>query len=285
MNGKLIIAGGNLEESEHKIHEYFIKNAYKPGKKIAIVPTASGNEPIETIRHVNDIWVDLGVAKEDIITIPIYGDEGELWRDPPLGDYDEIVDIMKDINGFWFTGGDQFYTHKAFIRKNGEDTKALLKMKEIYESGGTIGGTSAGAAIMSKIMIGSGDNTDVLKGRIKHSYDDYDEENDDYMRIVKGLGFFEWGVVDQHFDKRARILRLARAVLEPSNKSLLGFGVSEDTALIYDKGNESIEVLGSGAIFILDLNQANNCRTDEQFSFEKMNVSIMREGDHKKFSI
>jgi len=134
-------------------------------------------------------------------------------------------------------------------------------------------------------MIGSGDNTDVLKGRIKHSYDDYDEENDDYMRIVKGLGFFEWGVVDQHFDKRARILRLARAVLEPSNKTLLGFGVSEDTALIYDKGNESIEVLGSGAIFILDLNQANNCRTDEQFSFEKMNVSIMREGDHKKFPI
>ncbi|TFZ41721.1 cyanophycinase [Soehngenia longivitae] len=285
MNGKLIIAGGNLEESEYKIHEYFIKSSYKPGKKIAIIPTASGIEPIETIEHVKAIWVNLGVEKEDIIIIPIYGDEGGLWRDPPLGDSDEIVDIIKDINGFWFTGGDQFYIHKAFIRKNGDDTKALLKIKENYEAGGIIGGTSAGAAIMSKIMIGSGDNSDVLKGRIKYGYDDYDETNDDYMRIVRGLGFFEWGVVDQHFDKRARILRLARAVLEPSNKTLLGFGVSEDTALIYDKEAETLEVLGSGAVFILDMNQANNFKTDEVFSFEKMNISILREKDYKKLPL
>lgn len=285
MKGKLVIAGGNLEESEYKIHKYFVENSYVSGRKIAIVPTASGNEPIETIEHVKSIWIELGVDEADIITVPIYGDEGGLWRDPPLGDDDEIVDAFIDVNGFWFTGGDQYYTHKAFIRKNGDDTKALLRMKEIYETGGVIGGTSAGAAIMSGIMIGSGDNADVLKGRIKYGYDDYDEENDDYMRIVKGLGFFELGVVDQHFDKRARILRLARAVLEPSNKTFLGFGVSEDTALIYDKNNGTLEVLGSGAVFMLDLSQANNCKTDGQFSFEKMNVSIARDGERLKLSL
>jgi len=285
MKGKLVIAGGNLEESEYKIHKYFVENASKHGNKIAIVPTASGNEPIETIEHVKSIWKGLGVDEDNIIIVPIYGDEGSFWRDPPLGDDDEIVDTFVDINGFWFTGGDQYYTHKAFIRKNGDDTKALMKMKEIYETGGIIGGTSAGAAIMSKVMIGSGDNTDVLKGRIKYGYDDYDEENDDYMRIVKGLGFFELGIVDQHFDKRARLLRLARAVLESDNKTLLGFGVSEDTALIYDKDKETLEVLGSGAVFMLDSRRTKNCKTDEKFSFERIEVSIFREGERIELTL
>jgi cyanophycinase len=282
MGGKLVIAGGNIEFSHEKIHRILIEHAMSAGGKLAIVPTASGKEPFESISYVENLWLQLGVRKEDIVTLPVFGEEGSDWMEPAQGDKPEITDMLEGVSGFWFTGGDQYYTHKAFIRKDGTDSKALQIMKNIYDGGGVIGGTSAGAAIMSKLMIASGNNANALTKEVKHGYDDYDDmedEEDSCLRIVQGLGFFTDGVIDQHYDKRPRLLRTIKAVMH--GEEFFGYGVSEDTAMIYDKETKDITVAGSGAVYILDLRKS---KQNSESSYECSNAVLHVIKEEDKFN-
>lgn len=282
MGGKLVIAGGNLEYCDKEIHKIFINYAASTGEKLAIVPTASGYDPESSIKYVKDLWVELGVKPENIVVLPVYGEEGKLWRQPPLGDDSEITKMILEVTGFWFTGGNQYYTHKAFIRKDGTDTKALEIMKEIYSKGGVIGGTSAGAAIMSETMIASGNNMKALISPTVYGYEDYDDnvlEEDECVRIVKGLGFFTDGIIDQHFDKRPRILRLIKSVTDSNNNAYMGYGISEDTAIIYDKDTKNITVAGSGGVYIVDCSKVLNSKIKNLYSCKDVILHIINEGD------
>ncbi len=279
MSGKLVIAGGNLEFCDKQIHKVLIDHALSQGGKLAIVPTASGKEPVESIAYVENLWKSLGVSSEKIITLPVFGEEGSTWKEPAPGDNPEIISMLEGVTGFWFTGGDQYYTHKAFIRKDKEDTKALQIMKRIYKNGGVIGGTSAGAAIMSKTMIATGNNSTALVKQVKYGYDDYNDSEDDEtapLRIVKGLGFFLDGIVDQHYDKRPRLLRTIRAVME--SEESFGYGVSEDTAMIYDYETRDITVVGSGAVYILDLRKSKYINKSLN-TYNDVILHVIKEGD------
>ncbi len=279
MSGKLIIAGGNLEFCDREIHNILVDHAAAARGKLAIVPTASGFEPVESIRYVEELWESLGVKREDMVILPVFGEEGMGWKEPAPGDDPEIVSMLEGVTGLWFTGGDQYYTHKAFIRKDLTETKALQIMKEIYRNGGIIGGTSAGAAIMSDTMIASGTNATALSKDIKYGYGDYDENEDGdeaSLRIVKGLGFFTDGVVDQHYDKRPRLLRTIKAVMD-SKDSFFGYGVSEDTAMIYDRDTRDITVAGSGGVYILDLRKTK--QQESTYECSDVSLHIIKKGD------
>src|ERR671933_780225 len=64
-----------------------------------------------------------------------------------------------------------------------------------------------------------------------------------HKRLAEGL------VIDQHFAQRGRIGRLLSAVAQqPVN---LGFGIDENTAIVVT--NNQIEVVGEGAITVLDV--------------------------------
>lgn len=279
MGGKLIIAGGNLEFCDKEIHKILVDHAMKLGGKLAIVPTASGFEPFESIKYVEELWKGLGVKDESIVALPVYGEEGSSWKEPAQGDDPKIISMLDGVVAFWFTGGDQYYTHKAFIRKDLTDTIALQKMKEIYKNGGVIGGTSAGAAIMSEVMIASGSNDTALSKEIKYGYETYDEnEENSGLRIVRGLGFFTDGVVDQHYDRRPRLLRTIKTVMDAKDL-YFGYGVSEDTAMIYDRDTKDITVAGSGGVYIMDLRKTKSEQANNKYVCSDVTLSIIQKGD------
>ena len=282
MGGKLLIAGGSLKKSKEKIHKLFIEYAGGINSKIAIIPTASGSDPKSTIKNVESLWIKLGINPKNIIELPIYGQEGKEWRQPALGDDDKILDMLDGVTGFWFTGGNQYYTYKAFVRKDGSDTKILKELKNKYKLGGVIGGSSAGAAIMSEVMIASGESVTAINLPILYKYEDYDDRaglRDVNVRLVKGLGFFKDGVIDQHFDRRPRVLRLIRAVIDSKRDSYIGYGVSEDTAMIYDMDTKDITVVGSSAMYIIDCDNIKRPSEDDLRSFKDVILNIIREGD------
>ena len=96
-----------------------------------------------------------------------------------------------------------------------------------------IGGTSAGAAVMSKVMItGTGDAKD---GKVAPP-------------LGEGLGLWSGAIVDQHFVKRGRETRLRAAI--QAHPELLGVGIDESTFVIV-KGNE-FEVGGKSTVLVLD---------------------------------
>ena len=109
-----------------------------------------------------------------------------------------------------------------------------------YENGAVISGSSAGAAIMSQIMI-TGDQAK----HPEYTSTFYHLEKDNIV-TEDGLGLVKGIIVDQHFVKRARNNRLITAVMEyPDHK---GVGIDESTAILV-RGNIA-EVVGLSQVLV-----------------------------------
>ena len=102
-------------------------------------------------------------------------------------------------------------------------------------AGVTVGGTSAGASILSEHMIAFGDEgSSVIAGSV---------------RLAPGLGLTNRFVIDQHFRERDRLGRLITALAY--NPFAIGIGLDEDTA-VFIGPDEVLEVEGSGGVTVVD---------------------------------
>jgi len=262
MPGTLFITGGATTHHFMRILEALVAAAGGPDGRFALIVSASGDGPDETHREYQKDFEKLGVRPENLVLIPLYDPEvrDERGFNAMNGDHLCLPALLEGVRGAWFTGGDQYYTVRCFLREDGTATKALTLLREIYQSGGAIGGSSAGAAIMSQVMIGDGTNRAVLGRETLFSYDRYDEitASDDPINpliITQGLGFFQSGVVDQHFNRRPRLLRLIEACMLNTEGQRLGYGVSEDTCMVV-RPDGTIEVIGGAGVYIADCRQA-----------------------------
>jgi hypothetical protein len=88
-----------------------------------------------------------------------------------------------------------------------------------------------------------------------------------------GMGFFPWGLVDQHFLQRGRFGRLVVALGGTGLR--LGWGISEDSAIIVDRTTGWVEVIGRDGLALFDARalEASEGR------FEGLRVSILGDGD------
>jgi len=281
MSGALFIAGGGLRQCKTKAFRAFIDKAGGKKARIAFIVTASGSKPDDLFRSYSKDMKSLGITKDRLVLIPLYAQhvKDEHGYNAMTGDAPELLSYLNDVTGVWFTGGDQYYTYQCMIREDGRDTELLARLREMYNKGLTIGGSSAGAAIMSRVMIGNGNNKGVLSKPVVFGYSTYSEivEQDDLAEplvITSGLGFFPEGVVDQHFDCRPRLLRLIKTCLSNPEGDRVGYAVSEDTVLIYYEN--TIKVLGSANVFIIDCRHAEDLGNG---NFRGIVLSSIREGD------
>ena len=162
-----------------------------------------------------------------------------------------------------FSGGNQMRLTATF-----GGTELLEIMLHRYEHEHfVIGGTSAGAMAMSNTMIYEGNAANAhIKGQVK---------------ITTGLAFIKDVIIDSHFDKRGRFLRLAQAVA--TNPQAIGIGLGEDTGVIISKGLE-LEAIGSGAVTIIDgrnimHNNIADIEDGSPISVEGLIVHIMEKGN------
>ncbi len=145
---------------------------------------------------------------------------------------EQYLERLSRAGVVFFTGGDQF---RLSTLLGGTGVELLLKQRYQEEKNFVLAGTSAGAMVMSRVMLYEGHRTEaLLKGDVK---------------TASGLGLLEGCIVDTHFIKRGRIGRLTQAVI--TNPSCIGIGLGEDTALVVKEGNR-MECLGSGMVVILD---------------------------------
>ena len=145
--------------------------------------------------------------------------------------HESKVRILDDATGIFFTGGDQIK-----ITSQIGDTPILNRIREIYDEGGVIAGTSAGASVMSETMlVAGGDEESHVIG--------------DSVRMAPGLGLISGVIIDQHFMERGRVGRLLGAVAQ--NPKNLGIGIDEQTAIVVEREN-GFYVLGSGAVYVID---------------------------------
>jgi cyanophycinase len=140
---------------------------------------------------------------------------------------------IEQADVIWFPGGSQERLAKA-LREAG----LVDVIRARCAAGAVVGGTSAGAAIMSSRMLtGDADLRAVSPGTTE---------------LVAGLGLWPGVIVDQHFVRRQRNNRLLSAVLD--HPDTVGFGIDEGTGVIVTRSG--IEVVGKGTVLVYDARKA-----------------------------
>ena len=147
-----------------------------------------------------------------------------------------LLDSIRRGALLYLAGGDQ----SRFMERV-DGTPLYDALKDAYVNGAVIAGTSAGAAVMSEVMI-TGDQK-----RVPEYTGDFRTIEADNMILAKGMGFLDSAVIDQHFIRRMRFNRLLSVVLE--NPELTGFGIDESTALFVE-GHRG-RVFGEGQVLVV----------------------------------
>jgi cyanophycinase len=230
--GSLVIVGGGSRDEA--MMRRFVELAGGPGRaRIAVLPMASEEAAAsgaEVVAELDSLGADAFVY---LVT-------------RAQADSAAIVQRLDRATGIWFGGGDQQHLTAAI-----GGTASLRTIQARYQAGAVVGGTSAGAAIMSDSMI-TGDQTP--PGDTTGYYgDDYPAVARRRIEVVPGLGFLHGAIVDQHFLRRERHNRLLSAVLE--RPRLIGVGIDESTAIEVSPDGHW-HVLGESAVMIYDARRA-----------------------------
>ena len=232
-NPKLAVIGGRLEDDNDAIYSEMHRLS---GGRILVFPTASSEPDVvgaETVAVFRNHGFDVALAA-------VHGDgAAEAAQDPA------IVQLVEKYGSVFFTGGDQALITSA-LAPQGLESHVLAAIRRVHAAGGLIAGSSAGAAIMSGIMIEGGTSLEAA------TYGVVTDPDMPGLLLRHGLGFFPWGIVDQHFIKRGRLGRLIVAMTESGTRR--GFGIDENTALFVDGGMG--RVIGEFGAFVLDLKGA-----------------------------
>lgn len=261
--GSLVIAGGGLKADNADVWRAFIDRVPSDRATIAIIPAASG-EPAGSAAAARAALIGQGVAADriEIVRLAMVDDPDTVnideaaWRDN-ANDINEINKIKRS-GGIWFTGGDQARVIVLFGVTSGREAPMLTALRDRLAVGAVIGGTSAGAAIMSRPMIACGDPADAVLAPVSRDSADCAAEEGDREPLVlaTGLGFLPLGLVDQHFSQRARHGRLLRAVACDPAAGGIGYGIDEDSALVVDLAHRQATVAGRGGVTVIDARHA-----------------------------
>ena len=254
--GRLVIVGGGLQLENSEVMGEFVHAA---GARIVVLPTASGVPEESGPETVSD-FEHYCASGQLIELVPILADTPQRASDP------ECVEAIERATGAWFTGGVQSRILAVFRPAEG-DSPAYQALRELLRRDGMVAGSSAGAAMMSDPMIAWGNSRDALLVGVRGDVEDR------ALAIEKGMGFFPFGMVDQHFLRRGRIGRLVVALEYTGQK--LGFGVEENSALAVDLSSERGRALGDRAVVVLDAGEARR----DGLTRRGLRVALMSTGD------
>jgi cyanophycinase len=207
--GKLVIGGGGILPPV--VRQVFVGWAGGKDARLVIVPTASiqADDAAASAAILQD-WQDEEIADAVLMHT----------RSRDEANSAEFVAVLEKATGVWFVGGSQQKLADAYVGTLFEE-----RVLALLGRGGVVGGSSAGAAIQSRMMIQSGKT----------------EAN-----IGQGFDLLPGTIIDQHFSARNRLTRLMSAV--DKNPLKVGLGIDEQTALLV--AGRMMRVVGVGKVTV-----------------------------------
>jgi cyanophycinase len=258
--GTVIVIGGALKADSAAVWQRIVDEAGGPGAPIAVFPTAA-YDPERTGAQIVAALNRCGACAEVV----------------PIAPHLEGVDLQAALNAtaliarvaaaraVFFSGGAQEYLVDT-LQPAGRPTAMLGAIRAVFAGGGVIAGTSAGAAVMSRLMFRDAmDNLAVLKGQWRAG-----------QEFDRGFGFVDPELlVDQHFLKRGRIGRMLPAMQALGYR--LGLGVDENAAVVIQGAR--LEVIGGSGAVLVDLGAATHDATLPAFNLCGARLAYLDHGD------
>lgn len=208
VTGRLVICGGG--RLPEQLPRRFIEFAGGEAARVVVVTTASVYADTDKMEPKLAFWRAQKMASLTILHT----------RSRATADEVEFAKPLTEATGVWFVGGNQSWLTETYL-----GTATERELRGVLARGGVVGGTSAGAAIMSPVMI---------------------RRDKPELETCSGFGFLPGTVVDQHFLKRNRQGRLMKVL--DSHRDLVGLGIDEGTALVVE-GNH-LSVVGESEVVV-----------------------------------
>lgn len=253
--GKLFIIGGG-SRPDFLVDRMIKEAGLKSGETVAIFPHASEEQDSsfyyakQQFEKRNLKALDCAFKKDEKL--------------PP-----SKLDSLKTAKLIYIGGGDQV-RFMEIINSNPE-VKNLLK--SAYQNGKMIAGTSAGAAVMSEVMI----TGNQLKYKdYENTFDNIEIKN---VETKQGLGFIKTAVIDQHFVVRSRYNRLLSLIIE--NPTYKGIGIDEGTAILVKNGEA--EVVGRAQVIVFKNPKQSKKLNGDKLGAQGITLDIYLNGEKFKF--
>jgi cyanophycinase len=228
--GPVVIIGGAEDwEGEAQILREFVRLAGGARARISIIAAASENAS-EIAASYTEVFLRLGAAEAHDLKIAGRKD----------ADGAAAVAAAEHATGIFFTGGNQ-----VRITRTLGGTRLDRILHKRHAEGLVLAGTSAGAAMMSSVMITGGPPVSTLRAG--------------GVELGPGMEFVPGVLIDQHFEERGRLRRLLSAVAQHPHD--IGLGIDENTAAVVS--GHRLEVVGAGTVTIIDAGELTYTNLDE----------------------
>lgn len=219
MSGALFAIGGAESKLRRRtVLRAFVKAAGGNQARIVVIPTASSLGP-EVMDVYRASFGALGVEQVDEVRPQTRAQAFDAFS----------VELLDQATGVFMTGGNQLKLTAVLT-----GTPVGRAIIEAHKRGAVVGGTSAGCSILAEHMIAFGASGPTPKQRMG--------------QMAAGLGLIPGVILDQHFTQRNRYGRLLGLVAQ--SPSLLGLGVDEDTAAVFQ--GTTFTVVGRGGVTVMD---------------------------------
>ncbi|GIM29650.1 cyanophycinase [Clostridium polyendosporum] len=250
--GNLIIIGGAEDKEGRKDILKHVCSKIDMNEDLLLITTVATEFPKIVGEKYKNVFSELGVKNIETLDVSCRKDCNKV----------ENIQLVKNASVIFFTGGDQLRITSII-----GGTPIYQEMIKVCDRGCFFVGTSAGASVMSDTMIVQGE----------------DEESPRRctLKMAPGLGFIRNAIIDQHFAQRGRFGRLLAGVGQ--NPQVLGIGIDEDTAIIVNVQGV-MEVIGSGAVYILDgssitYSNVSEKHQDEILSMFNVKMHVLTKGN------
>lgn len=214
----IIIGGGEDREGGMTILREFVRLSGGPKARVVMLSAASEDPELQD-RKYREAFEKIGVADFRALVTNSRAD----------ADRARAVGVLDGASGVFFSGGDQKRITRTLL-----GTKVAAALHARRAEGMVVAGTSAGASMMTEVMIDEGESESCPRAGL--------------VDLAPGMGFLPGAIVDQHFAQRGRLGRLLAAVAR--RPELIGLGLGEDTAMIVE--GDAFRALGSGVVTALD---------------------------------
>ncbi len=213
--GTVMVVGGGAMGPE--LYARFIEAAGGPDALIIDVPTAGGDS-VYPAEWRGTRGLKAAGARNVVVLHTI---------DRAVANSDSFVAPLGRAGGVWFEGGRQWHLVDSY-----SGTRTERAFHDVLARGGVVGGSSAGASILSSYMLRgarAGNGTIMAPG------------------YETGFGFLRGVAIDQHVVARERLRDLADSLL-PRRPDLLG--ISEDEGTAWVVRGDSAEIVGRNKAFV-----------------------------------